>query len=50
MGVTTYEVIGWDSETALIRVQHPYGTPPIDIYVYAAEGHIVIDGVMYFAK
>jgi hypothetical protein len=48
--VTNYEVVGWDSETALLSAHTPYGTPPIDIYIYAAEGHIVIDNVMYFAK
>ena len=50
IGVTQYELLGWDSETALINAHTPYGTPPITIYVYAAEGYIIIDDVMYFAK
>lgn len=50
IGVTQYELLGWDSETALINAYTPYGTPPITIYVYAAEGYIIIDDVIYFAK
>ena len=50
IGVTRYEILNWDSKTALVNAHTPYGTPPITIYVYAAEGHIIIDGTMYFAK
>ena len=50
IGVTQYEILGWDSETALINAHTPYGTPPITIYVYADKGYIIIDDVMYFAK
>lgn len=50
IGVTQYEILKWDSKTALVNAHTPYGTPPITIYVYAAEGHIIIDGTMYFAK
>lgn len=49
-GVTQYEILKWDSKTALVNAHTPYGTPPITIYVYAAEGHIIIDDTMYFAK
>ena len=49
IGVTQYEVLNWNSDTALIRVHTAYSTT-LTIYVYAEEGHIVIDNVMYFAK
>ena len=49
IGVTYYEILNWNSKTALIRVHTAYNTT-MTIYVYAEEGHIVIDGEMYFAK
>ena len=50
INVTNFEVVNWDSETAIVRATTIYNTS-LTIYVYASEGYIVdSDGDMFFAK